>query len=194
LPYEKLDDSEMKLLLDYNTLIVNNIYADYYDLEKYEDSEFNYINGYILNIIYLNVVNVISIEMYNGIIEFLANKYSSEPRIKEIVENVKNPDVMAMYDTIVELLKNAVWDKLQLKNPELEKNYQDVELKSKIQIIFGLLDNSEDLEFFDKIIKFYKGICENVSYNVQQEILNLLNDMKRRSLLFEILNLMKTKK
>lgn len=198
LPYKLLNLEEIKLLSDYNNLIINNIYADYYDLEKYEDIEFNYINDYILNIIYLNVVNVISIEMYNGIIEFLANKYSSNARIKEIIENIKNPDVIPMYDTMVELLKNAVWDKLKLKNPELEKNYQDVsfyimELKSKIKIIFTLLENPEDNEFLDKIINFYKGICENVSYNVYQEIINLLNDLKRRSLLFEILNLIKKK-
>jgi hypothetical protein len=56
------------------------------------------------------------------------------------------------------------------------------------------LDNEDDILFFDKIINFYKGICENVAYNVNSEIVNFLNDLKKHSLLFGILGLINKKK
>ena len=61
--YDKLSSDEITILENYYTKVVNNIYGDFYDLEKYEDSEFNYVNNTILNIIYLNVVGVIAIEI-----------------------------------------------------------------------------------------------------------------------------------
>jgi hypothetical protein len=198
LDYGLLDDSEIQLLIDYNKKIINNIYGDYYDLEKYEDIEYNYINDIILNIIYLNVVKVVGIEMYSALIEYLTSKYSSNDKIKKIIENYKNPEVLVLFEVIENLLKNSVWDKLKAKNPEKIKNYQDEsfysnELKSKTKTIFDLLDNEEDNEFIGKIIKFYTGLCGNISYNINGEIVNFLNDLKKHSLLFQILNLIKSK-
>jgi hypothetical protein len=196
LDYALLDDSEIKVLLNYNSKIINNIYGDYYDLEKYEDTEYNYINDTILNIIYLNVVNIIGIEMYSGLIEYLANKYTSEPRIKEVINNYQHANVIKIFDIIKKLLKNCVWDKLKSKNPD--KSYPDEiyysnDLKSTIKVIFNLNSEDDNL-FFDKIINFYKGLCENIAYNINNEIVNFLNDLKKHSLLFGILTLIKNKK
>jgi hypothetical protein len=199
LDYKIIDDNEIKLLVDYNSKIINNIYGDYYDLEKYEDIEYNYINDIILNIIYLNVVNVIGIEMYTGLIEYLTNKYTSNDKIKEVIENYKEPKVFILFDIIQNLLKNCVWEKLGSKNPDITGKYKEFpfysnELKLKIKEIFGLLNNEDDNLIFDKIINFYKGICENVAYNVNSEIVNFLNDLKKHSLLFGILGLINKKK
>ena len=49
--YDKLADDEITVFMNYYTKVVNNIYSDFFDLEKYEDSEFNYVNNTILNII-----------------------------------------------------------------------------------------------------------------------------------------------
>lgn len=199
LDYTIIDDDEIKLLVDYNSKIINNVYGDYYDLEKYEDIEYNHINDIILNIIYLNVVNVIGIEMYTALIEYLTNKYTSNEKIIEVMTNYKDPKVIILFDIIKNLLKNCVWEKLGSKNPDIPGKYPELsfysnELKSKIKIIFGLLDNEDDNLIFDKIINFYKGICENVAYNVNSEIVNFLNDLKKHSLLFGILGLINKKK
>ena len=198
LDYTLLDDSEIQLLIDYNTKIINNIYGDYYDLEKYEDIEYNYINDIILNIIYLNVVNVIGIEMYSAIIQFLANKYTLNDKLKNIVNKYNDPKIFVLFEVVENLLKNAIWDKLKIKNPEKIKNYQDdlyyrEELISKTKAIFDLLDNEEDKLFINNVIKFYTGLCANISYNINDEIVGFLNDLKKHSLLFGILNLIKNK-
>ena len=199
LDYSMLDDSEIKLLVDYNIKIINNIYGDYYDLEKYEDTDYNYINDIILNIIYLNVVKVVGIEMYSALIEYLANKHTLNDKIKDIIGNYKKTESLALFEVIENLLKNAIWDKLAIKNPEKIKNYQDEsffkdELKSKIKTIFDLLDNDEDNTFINKITKFYTGLSTNIAYNINDELVNFMNDLKKHSLLFGILNLIKNKK
>lgn len=197
--YTILDDSEIQLLVDYNIKIINNIYGDYYDLEKYEDIEYNYVNDIILNIIYLNVVKVIGIEMYSALIEYLSNKYASNNQIINVMKNYNTPEVFKLFDTIEKLLINCVWDKLKVKNPEKNKSYQDEsfykdELKRKIIVIFDLLDNEDDNLFINKIMNFYTGLCANISYNIHDEIVNFLNDLKKHSLLFGILNLIRNKK
>lgn len=199
LDYNKLNDNEIKVLINYYGKIINNIYGDFYDLEKYEDSEFNYINDTILNIIYLNLVNVIRLEMFSAIVGYISSKYTNNTIVKEVIENYKNPKVTVIFDTIEKLLKTSIWDKLDMKNKDYPQNYTDfsvyeAELKSNIKIIFILDESEEDNKNLTNIIKFYKGIVENVSYNIYNELVNLLNDMKKNSLLFDILNTIKSYK
>lgn len=191
----KLDDSEIQVLINYYTKIINNVYSDFYDLEKYEDSEFNYINDAILNIIYLNLVNVIKIEMFSAIIGYITNTYTDN----EIIKNYKDSKITVLLDIIDKLLKTIIWDKLDMKNKDFPQNYVDYtvhenELKIDIKTIFKLLDSDEDNQNLDNIIKFYKGLVENVSFNIYNEIKNFLNDMKKVSLLFGILNIINTHK
>ena len=199
LDYNSLDEAEIQVLINYYTKIINNVYGDYYDLEKYEDSEFNYINDTILNIIYLNVVNVIEIEMFSGIIGYISSKYTNNAMVKEIIEKYKDPRVTTILEIINNLLKTAVWNKLDMKNKDYPQNYTDSsvyedELKSNIKTIFILSDSEDDEKFIENIAKFYKGLVENVSFNINNEIVNLLNDMKKNSLLFGILNLINKQK
>jgi hypothetical protein len=196
--YDKLSDDEITVLMNYYTKVVNNIYGDFYDLEKYEDSEFNYVNNTILNIIYLNVVGVIAIEMYSAIVGYNINKYSNNKIVARIINDYKDPVIYVLMETIVDLLKNIVWEKLNLKNPNYSSNYIDYntyssELKIKIQAIFTLEEKEDDIEFINNILKFYKGLVENLSYNIYNEIINLLNDMKKNSLLFKIYYLINKK-
>jgi hypothetical protein len=198
LDYNLLSETEMKLLSNYNNKIIDNIYSDFYDLEKYEDDEYNYINHTILNIIYLNAVNIISIEMCSAIIEYLSNKYTNNDKIKEIVRNYNNTKAIDLHTVIEQLLKNSIWDKLNLKNPEKLKIYQDQnyykdDLNNKIKTIFNLPENNDDKIFINNLIDFYSGLCSNISYNIYNEIVNFLNDLKKHSLLFDILNLIKKK-
>jgi hypothetical protein len=193
LDYNKLDVNEIQVLINYYEKIINNIYGDFYDLEKYEDSEFNYINDTILNIIYLNLVNVIELEMFSAIIGYITSKYTDNTIVKKIIENYKDPKVTGIFDTIKNLLKSAIWDKLDMKNKDYPQNYTDFsvyenELKTNVKTIFILDESEEDNKNLNNIIKFYKGLVENVSYNIYNEIVNLLNDMKKNSLLFGILN------
>ena len=167
LDYALLDESEIQLLVDYNIKIINNIYGDYYDLDKYEDIEYNYINDTILNIIYLNVVKVIGIEMYSALIQYLSTKYSSNAEIINVVKNYKGKEVFVLFEIIENLLKNAVWDKLKVKNPDKIKIYQDEsfyknELKSQIKIIFDLLDSDDDNSFVNKIIKIVARLARKI--------------------------------
>lgn len=199
LDYNNLNNEEIIILMNYYTKIINDVYNDFYDLEKYEDSEFNYINDTILNIIYINVVNVIAIEMYSGIIGYNINKYVDNRTIKELIDNFKDPKVLKIFDAIINLLKTIVWDKLNKKNPNYPKNYNDYtfyseELKTTIITVLSLTENDTDKQFIDDIVKFYKGLVENISYNVYSEIINLLNDMKKNALLFSIYNIIKGKK
>jgi hypothetical protein len=105
LDYDILEDTEVLLLVDYYTKFIDNIYADYYDLEKYEDIEFNYINDNILNIIYLNVVDVVSIEMYSAIIGYIVNKYNNDKIIEKLKDKQDNKKITELYDIINKLLK-----------------------------------------------------------------------------------------
>jgi hypothetical protein len=189
----KLDEDEINVLINYYTKIINNVYSDFYDLEKYEDSEFNYINDAILNIIYINLVNVIKIEMFSAIIGYISSKYTDN----DIVKNYKDSKISVLLDIIDKLLKTAIWDKLDIKNKDYPQNYVNLsiyenEIKSDVKTIFGLLDSDEDIINLNNIIKFYKGLVENVSFNIYNEILNFLNDMKKNSLLFGILNIINT--
>jgi len=201
LDYKNLNNEEIIILVNYYTKIINNLYSDFYDLEKYEDSEFNYINDTILNIIYINVVNVIAIEMYSGIIGYNIDKYVDNRTIKELIDNYnyKDPKLLKIFDVIINLLKTIVWDKLNKKNPNYPKNYNDYlfyseELKTTIVSVLLLTENDADKQFIDDNVKFYKGLVENISYNVYSEIVNLLNDMKKNALLFSIYNIIKDKK
>lgn len=197
--YNNLKEDEIKVLINYYGNVVNDVYSDFYDLEKYEDSEFNYINNTMLNILYINVVNVIGIEMYSGILGYIADKYSKDKNINQIISDYKKTKTMKLFELIKNLLKNIIWEKLNMKNPSYPKNYIDLntmyyEIKTSINTIFVLVESDDDNQFIDKIIKFYKGLVENISYNIYNELVNLLNDMKKNSLLFNIFNILKNKK
>lgn len=197
LDYNMLEDAEVLLLVDYYTKFIDNIYADYYDLEKYEDIEFNYINENILNIIYLNVVDVISIEMYSAIVGYVVNKYNNDEIVKKLKNKHNNKIITELYEIINKLLKGVVLDKLNLKNPNYSSNYIDTDIlienmKQTIKIIFSIGETNEDKIFYNNLTDFYKELVEKITHNVHYEILNLLNDMKKNSLLLRIYKIIKS--
>ncbi|AYV80103.1 MAG: hypothetical protein Gaeavirus9_13 [Gaeavirus sp.] len=186
---------QINILTKYNTSIINDIYGDFYDLDKYEDSEYNYTNRTILNIIYLNVINILAIEMFSGIIRYIHNRYIDQKIIKKIIDNHETSEGTVIFNTIKKLLKQNIIEKLQLKNPE--KKYPDIvhykeELTNAIYTQAGIPQNDIDSTYINKIIDFYTFISNNISYNIYQEITAFLDNLKKRSLLTEILKLIHT--
>jgi hypothetical protein len=66
-------------------------------------------------------------------------------------------------------------------------------MKEIIKITFSIMETNEDNNFYDNLVAFYTGIVENISQNIHNEIVNLLNDMKKNSLLLRIYKLIKSK-
>ena len=83
-----------------------------------------------------------------------------------------------------------------MKNPD--KSYIDIKtLKERIiydiQTIFSISIDSLDQTNFFNILDFYLGLSDNTSYYIYSEITNFLNDMKKHSLLLDILNIIISK-
>jgi hypothetical protein len=195
---QNINNNELGLINDYNKKIIDDIYGVFYDLDKYEDSDYNYINGAILNIIYLNVVNILGAEMLAGILGYLAGKYAdSKPDLDAISQSrLDNLEKNKIFKIIRKILKSSLIKKLGLENPNKEYIQIDVLvdlLKNSTMRLVDVSASEADNEYLNKIINFYIYISDNISINIYQEIVTLMDNLRKRSILIEILKMLKEK-
>ena len=198
--YSKLSSEETQLLNLYYTNVINNLYAEFEDFEKYEDIEYNTVFQSMLNIIKINVINIIGRELYTSLLLFASDNgnieaISSNPDFGSI-ENI-------LLEDIDELLKTSIYEKLNVKNPDKIINNTDILVNKLISDYNSNLNPSELANLSDglsaneelsKMIQFYKTIGENIALNIYDELKGLLTNMKKISLLLEIIDLLKDKK
>jgi hypothetical protein len=184
----------------YFNLIFDSVFADYWDLDKYDDSNYNVLNKSILGILSVNVVGIISNELLNTFVNYTiqSNLYTNE--IKNKFQDIKNntdTNSNTILNSIKLYLNDIMITKLGKKNPE-KTTYLDSETQKKIIInelnnLVGFKLDSDDLVELGKIIEFNKFLCENISYNCYEEIIKILYDCKKMSIFYKIYNELKNK-
>lgn len=197
--YDKLPDkSIINVLTSYYSNIINNLYAEFEDFDKYEDDIHNTVNQSMLNIIKINVINVIGKELYNLLIKNIIN--ITENKKSRIINNLENETLLLIIDDIENILKTSIYIKLGVLNPDSINNNIDI-LKAKLITdltnIFGLNPQSATETFneqFNGFIDFYISVAENISYNIYFELIKLLSSMKKISLLLEIVKILMDEK
>lgn len=181
----------------YFNVIFDSIFADYWDLDKYEDSEYNVLNKSILEILNINVVGIVSNELFNSFVNFIIQKNIYTDEIKNKIDSIKNTTTK-ITNTIINSIKTFLYDcvivKLDKKNPE-KFTYVDLETQKKniINELNHLIGNnldSDDMNELNKIINFNQFLCENISYNCFEEITKILYDCKKMSIYYKIHNVL----
>ena len=203
LDYKNLNITDLKSIQKYFNNFIYKIYSDYTDLDLYENSDYNYINKYIIEIIKLNAQNIIIIEMVNAFKNYLYNfiqkdsiaNYFNQIDVNYDLFDIAKPYYKKLYDICEELFKLVLINKIDnLMDPT--KEYQKVNEVKKILInkIYFLFDITKDEEIdknINVIIDFYCFVFENIAYNIYEEIIKLLNDSKKIGLLIDILLLIR---
>jgi len=191
--------NSIDVLISYYSNIINNLYAEFEDFDKYEDDIHNTVNQSMLNIIKINVINVIGKELYNLLIKNMINITEGEKNRKKIVQTESDDTLLLITDDIENILKTSIYIKLGVQNPDSINNNIDI-LKAKLITdltnIFGLNPQSATETFneqFNGFIDFYISVAENISYNIYFELIKLLSSMKKISLLLEILKILMDK-
>ena len=92
-------------------------------------------------------------------------------------------------------LYNGIVRKLNIKNPD-KNSYIDSETGKKMIIngITNLLQiklNYENNEQIEKILDFNEFLCENIAWNCYGEITKILYDLKKISIYFKIIKILK---
>jgi hypothetical protein len=163
-------------------------------------------------------MNVITFELIAAFIKYITVNHRNEPFVqavqKKIIEQSNSKEVdengqpiatdqtgKIMYDEIfkgcTELLTQVLYDKLNLLNPNkkyLEIEYLKENLKNILARIFRIRfeENISEQVNIDAIINFYVFVFENIAYNVHEEIISLLNNTKKLSIMISILDLFVT--
>ena len=180
-----------KLIKKYFKLIFEKMFNDYWDLDRYENSDYNIINKSIIEILKINVVGIIKNELINTLINYVIqlNKNKNKSENNKIINNIKNNNDLT--ESIKIYLYESLIKKLKLNNPDksgLEINIDEQKIKiiSTLKKILTLqFDETEENEI-KKIIEFNKFVCENISLNCYEEIIKILYDGKKISMYYEI--------
>ena len=85
---EKVREGEMETIKRYYG-VIEGMYNDYYDLDRSEGSEYNYIFNTIMEIIIVNVYNMVGVRIYQEIIKYFSGKMETE-KIKEVLKDLRN--------------------------------------------------------------------------------------------------------
>lgn len=189
--YSKFNTNEIKAISNYYNFIINNIYADFSDFDLYEDSEYNYVNQYMINIIKVNTQSILIYEMLNALINYGLEEIKDTATKEEVIEslNPENSDYKILYDISETLMKIVLYEKLQIKNPEIKYEEVDI-LKDNLLKAFTRILNIPENENYEKIINFYIFIYENIAHNTYEELIKLLTESKKISIYSEILTIL----
>lgn len=200
----KSENSE--LIGNYFKLIFDNLFADYWDLDKYEDSYYNVINISIIEILKINVIEIIEIQLLNTLLNYnfkLVNKNKDTNIMIEYKltnKNIKKNKFENLSNSINKYLYICLITKLDMKNPN-KSNYIDIDTQKKVIIsevekkLDEVINNKKIIEFteqdkinIDKIIEFNKFICESIGLKCYNEIIKILSDGKKISIYYEMYN------
>ena len=192
---EITNDEYFNLIKKYFKFIYTNTFNDYWDLDRYEDSEYNITNKSIIEIIKINVISVIRNEFVNTLTNYIVQLNKNNSNINDIIHNIKNN--VDLKKSIETYLYQCMINKLGLNNPDkssYELNIDDEKTTIINTMIKMLRYNFNDTEKtqIKKIIDFNRLICENVSLNSYNEIIKILNDGKKISIFYEMYDLIIT--
>jgi hypothetical protein len=188
------NDKDNGIFEKYFQLVFDNLFADYWDLDKYEDSNYNGLNKSIVEILKINVIGVIKIELINMVANYVSqiiNLYLGNSSIKDLTDKInaikKDKKLSVSIDTYLYL---CLITKLDIKNPN-RTNYLDIDTQKKVIIgqvekIIGLGLGETDKTRIDKIIEFERFISDNIGFNCWDEIKKILLDGKKMSIYFKM--------
>jgi hypothetical protein len=188
------NDKDIGIFENYFQLVFDNLFADYWDLDKYEDSNYNGLNKSIVEILKINVIGVIKIELINMIANYVSqiiNIYLNNSSVKDLtnkINTIKQDNFLSVsIDTYLYL---CLITKLDIKNPN-RTNYPDIDTQKKVIIgqvdkILGFGLNQTDKTHIDKIIEFQRYISDNIGFNCWDEIKKILLDGKKMSIYFKM--------
>ena len=179
----------VELIGKYFKLIFSPTFDDYWDLDRYDDSEYNTLNNSIIQILKINVVGIIKNETINALINYIIQLNVNKDKTSEIIKTLKNDN--NLNQSVQMYLTQSLIIKLGLLNPD-KQNPQIIldEQKTIIinitnKIVRGQLDDITTKEI-NKILEFNKFVCENIGFNCYDEIITILYDGKKLSLYYEI--------
>ena len=184
-----MDNNSVELIVKYFKSIFSPIFNDYWDLDRYEDSEYNTINYSIIQILKINVVGIIKNETINTLINYIVQLNKNKNKISEIIKLLKNDK--SLNQSIQIYLTQSLIIKLVLSNPDkpnpqiILDEQKTIIINTLNKIVGGQLEETEKEEI-DKILKFNKFVCENIGFNCYEEIIKILYDGKKLSLYYEI--------
>lgn len=186
------NENTNELIGKYFKLIYEPIFNNYWDLDRYDDTEYNSTHSSILWILKLNVVNIIKNELINSLSNYIIQINRTNEKTQDIIEKFKNDD--SLKSTIELYLYNSLIKKLELNNPDKE-NLQisldelETNIINGINKKLGSQIDKEEQDEIKKIIGFNKFVCENIGFNCYEEITKILTDGKKISLYYEIYGL-----
>lgn len=179
----------IELIGKYFKSIFGPTFNDYWDLDRYDDSEYNTLNNSIIQILKINVVGIIKNETINTLINYIIQLNKNKDKISKIIELLKSDE--DLNQSIQIYLTQSLIIKLGLFNPD-KPNPQIILDEQKTtttniinKIVRGQLDDVATKEI-NKILEFNKFICENIGFNCYEEIIKILYDGKKLSLYYEI--------
>lgn len=186
------NDATFNMIKKYFDSIYTKVYNDYWDLDRYENSDYNTTNESIIQILKLNVIGIIKNELINTLINYIYmndileisddKKEDLKKKIKED-NNLKKSIEIYLYQCLI--------NKLGLFNPE--KTNTQINIDEQKTLILNTLQKKLSMQFDEttqteikKIIEFNKFICENIGLNCYEEITKILNDGKKISIYYNI--------
>jgi hypothetical protein len=186
------ETNKINIINKYFNKIFDNVFADYWDLDRYEDSSYNILNESLLEILKVNVVEIISNELFNTLINYIIQKNIYSTDVKDIIEKIKSKFIGSntILDSIRKYLYDSIITKLGQKNPD-KSTYIDLNTQKKItmgefnSLVKSVFD-SDDMVEIDKIFEFNKFLCESIAYNCYEEIIKILYDCKKISIQYKI--------
>jgi hypothetical protein len=184
-----IDHNSNELIGKYFKLIFTSIFNDYWDLDRYEDSEYNIINNSIIEILKINVVGIIKNELINTLSNYIIQINKNNNESSSIIKSIKNNNDLKQ--SIKIYLTKSLIMKLGLDNPD--KPNQQITIDEQKSIIINILNkilgsqlDNTSKEEINKIIEFNKFVCENIGLNSYDEITKILYDGKKIALYYEI--------
>lgn len=188
------DKENYQTLKKYFKLIFTKTFNDYWDLDRYDDSNYNITNKSIIQILKINVVGIIKNEFINTLINYIIQLNKNITNTNTIINDIKTNDNLKK--SIKIYLYECMINKIGLNNP-MKSNLQ-INIDNQKNTIIGILekilmykfDETEQNEI-KKIIEFNKFVCENIGLNCYEEIIKILEDGKKISMYYEMYDLIK---
>jgi len=182
-------ETNFKLINKYFKYIFNKVFNDYWDLDRYENSDYNVTNKSIIQILKINVIGIIKNEFLNTLANYIIqlNKYLKNT--KQIINDIKNNK--DLIKSIKIYLYECLIRKIKLNNPdkssiEINIDKQKIIILNTLKKILKTDFNETEQNEIKKIIEFNKFVCENIGLNCYEEIIKILYDGKKISLYYEI--------
>jgi hypothetical protein len=180
----------------YFKLIFTKTFNDYWDLDRYDDSNYNITNKSIIQILKINVVGIIKNEFINTLTNYIIQLNKNIKNANTIINDIKTSE--GLKNSIKIYLYECMINKIGLNNPN--KSNLQINIDNQKNIIINILekilgykfDESEQNEI-KKIIEFNKYLCENIGTNCYEEIIKILDDGKKISMYYKMYDLINNK-